>query len=82
MLDTIGEAIGAAFQTVASTIYWIAASVFGLTTGEKTPGWAKALAAVVIFGAATILVYLLWAWIAAAIIFLAIAGVVIAFLAS
>jgi hypothetical protein len=80
MLDTIGEALGAAFQTIAGTIYWIAARVFGLTTGDKTPGWAKFLAAIVIFGIMTLLAYLLWAWIAAAIIVLAIGGVIAAFL--
>jgi hypothetical protein len=80
MLDTIGEALGAAFQTIASTIYWIGARIFGLTTGDKTPGWAKLLAAIVIFGIMTLLTYLLWAWIAAAIILLAIGGIIVAFL--
>jgi hypothetical protein len=81
-MDAIGEALGSAFQTVAGTIYWIAARIFGLTTTETTPGWAKLAAALLILGTVALLTWLLWAWIIAAVIVLAIAGLALGFLAN
>jgi hypothetical protein len=81
-MDAIGEALGSAFQTVAGTIYWIAARVFGLTTTETTPGWAKLAAALLICGVVAILAWLLWAWIFAAIIVLALAALLLGFLSN
>jgi hypothetical protein len=85
-MEAIGDALGAAFEAVARLIFSIASRLFSLSAQDSVPGWAKFAAGVLIFGVASILTFILWAYVvmivAPILVGLVLIGIVVGFLSS